>query len=364
MTVAVFTFILLLGNLLKEILSLLVNQQASLGLVLQAIGLLIPFVLVFALPMGFLTATLLVFGRLSADHELTAMRAAGLSLISVISPILLLSVAMSVVCAAINLEWAPRCRIAYKQLIAGVGFDPSGVLLPAEQFIKDIPGYIIYVGENKKGDLKDVSIWKLDAKENLQEYSQSDRGRVEVDSAKRQIILTLYEARIAVRQIENEGTPEEKKPTWQPFFPGELTFSMDLPEPKKKKKIQIGDMSFSQLLEEKRAVEKLGSINLRGQIIDPATPILVNMHRQVSFSFACIAFTLIGIPLGIRAHRRETSVGFAMALLLVLLYYGFIILGQSLDTRAEFVPHLIFWIPNFIFQATGMVLLARANRGF
>ena len=371
MTVAVFTFVVLLFNVLKEILPLLIGGQVSLWLVLKAVGLLIPFACVYALPMGFITAALLVFGRFSADQELTAARASGISLFSLILPVLLFSLFCCGLSAWFNMELGPLSRVAYIILKDQVRNELGKMQLPEGKVITDFPGYIFFAAKNHDGNLEDVRILKFGNETNAESTLRAPRGRLDTDAANHQLILHLFEARTVTftgARITIGSSPE-------------LTLNFDLNVATNQTyKPKISDMTFWQLRHELKDLEaKLGSPpvmpgtsseELRAQLReaknqrdDLTEPVLVEMNRQIAFSFACFGFTLIGIPLGIRMHRRETNIGVAIALLLVLVYYTFIMLGESLSARPEFVPHLILWLPNFIFQAVGVVLLWRANRG-
>ena len=369
LTVAVFTFALLLGSVLKEVLPLLFNRQATIGLVAEAIGLLIPFVWVFALPMGMLTATLLIFGRFSAEHELTAVRASGISLLSLISPVLLLSIGLCMLSAFVNIEVAPRCRVAFKNLLLNLRLELSNLQLPEGAFIKDFPGYIFYVGKNRHGNLEDVMVYYLGGKTNAAMTFRAASGRIELDSTNQLVNLYLYQA----KGISSSGAANN---TFE-----SLVIPLPFGSRKTNQPPKITDMTLTQLWDELHQLERLADLPTPLQPLPPpdqdkieknrtqkqrkdlTSPIRVQIHQQVAFSFACFGFTLVGIPLGIRVHRRETTAGVAMALVLVAIYYSFMVLGKSLDTSPQWAPHLIVWMPNFLFQALGAVMLWRANRG-
>ncbi|NBT24279.1 LptF/LptG family permease [bacterium] len=76
--VAVLSLIIVLGNAFKQIFELLVNDELPISLIFKMVGLLIPQALTFTMPWGILVAALIVFGRMSQDLELQAIRAAGI----------------------------------------------------------------------------------------------------------------------------------------------------------------------------------------------------------------------------------------------------------------------------------------------
>jgi lipopolysaccharide export system permease protein len=285
---------------------------------------------------------------------------------------LLLSLSLSVLAGVINLEVAPRCRVLYKELLFQVGMARGASLIPEKTYIKDFPGVIVYVSEVHGTNLEDVLIYEM-RKNRVEGYCRADQGSIQFDTSNRVITVVLYNA-TRVSFMEGHRLPQTQSA-------GTIEFPYtNVMVRSERKRMDLDNLTFLQLREELRSLEEGLQLNapltrmpteqlrqrmklLTTQRKDLATPIRVRMHRQVAFSFACVGFTLVGIPLGIRAHRRETTFGIAVALLLVVLYYSFFILGLAFETRPHLAPHLVLWLPNFIFQAVGAVLLWRANRG-
>lgn len=215
-------------------------------------------------------------------------------------------------------------------------------------------------------------VWVLKDETNNVTFVRAARGKLEVDAETKSLTVHLYDAK-TVDFREGRMIPGA-------FAHLPLQLDPNLTRPSAFE-VKISDMTCGQLWDELHDWEARLNAPPPGRYFtaeqlrarrrelerlmgDPTTPIRFQIHQQIAFSFACFGFTLVGIPLGIRMHRRETNVGIGVALLLVAVYYSFIVLAQSVDTKAEYAPHLIVWLPNFIFQAVGAVLLWRANRGW
>lgn len=370
MTVMVFTFVLIAGNLLKEVLGLLVSGQVSLFLVIKSLLLLIPWVMAFALPISMLMSGLMVFGRFSADQEYTAARSAGISLLSLVSPVLVLALLMTGVCAWFNLKISPSSRVAYKQIFAEQ-LTNLATFIPEGRYIDFTDEFVLYVSKVRGNNLFNIRFYQFSkGQKMLDVFAKS--GRLIHEEGDDTIRLMLNEARVLTRvsgvedvleeveSAEKKADPEEKAASfeneWLPLYLEEYE-TEDIPlNIRAPRKADISDMTLSQMLAGLKEAREKG-MDIR--------PYIKEIHHQTAFSFACISFILVAIPLSLKTQRRETNISLAMALIVLLIYYSFFILGDALVETSDPALHLwlLYWIPNFLFQGAGLFLLWKANRG-
>ena len=182
--------LLLLGNLFKELRPLLVENKAPISIVLEFIFQVIPFSLMFSIPWGFLTAVLLVYGRLASDNELTSMRMSGMSLWRLSAPAIAIGIALSGLCYWINIDIAPRAKQSISELlIKAASINPKG-LLNEGQAITKLDNLEIYIDKRVDDVIHGMHIYQKadDKSPSVAMHSE----RVTMDFSPEKKILTLH----------------------------------------------------------------------------------------------------------------------------------------------------------------------------
>ena len=347
MALVLFTFILLVGNLVK-LADLLINKGIPPLAILQMFSLLIPTLLSHTVPMGVLTGTLLAFGKLSNDREILAMRTSGISLLAIAAPVLTIGFIVSLALIPINDRVVPWTHYATRQLFKEVGIRNPTAFLEPGTFIREFKPYILFLYGVDGNKLSKVRIYQPQEGHPTRTIV-AERGEFIPLPAERRVVLKLYDG--------TADQPDTKDPS--KFYKMQFeTYSMNLDllkggaDPKNLSR-KPKDMNLAQLEEE------IGRLEAQG--ID-TTPLKIETQNRIAFSFSPFIFMLIAIPLGITTRRAQRSVGFGLSLLVFLGYYLFLILGQTLGERGLVAPGPALWMPNLIGLAVGIVLMWRSGK--
>jgi lipopolysaccharide export system permease protein len=352
--VGLFAVVLLLGNLLRDLLGPMLSGQIPVETSLQLVALLVPYVAPYALPMGVLTGVLLVLGRMSAQHEVTAMRAAGLSLGFMARPILVLGLLGTVVTLAVNFYYMPRARVAYKEILGGaIQRNPLSFIVP-KTFIREFPGVVVYVNERDGTVLRDFWVWQIDDQARVRMFARADEGVFDYDPESNTLVLTL---RNVVMETRDDDDPEDFSRPPATSSVEELPVQLQLDHFLRRHVVQTKPawMTLDQLLAELR--------RLRGpDEAEERMRVALTLSEKGSGAFAVFAFSLLAIPLGIKVSRRETSANLGVALLLVMGYYFGTISVSWLDQYPALRPDLLLWLPVTAFLVLGLWLFRRVER--
>ena len=373
--VCVLNIVLVLGQIFRRLFAYIIDHNVPISYIVTIIVSFLPAALVYSIPWGFLTAVLLIFGRLSSTNELTALRTAGLSVARVARPVLVLAALASALCLWIDLYIAPRflqnLQAAFVQMATS---DPSAAFT-GDQVIDEFPGRKIFIGQKTGNRLENIRVFELDENSKPVRVVFARTGTLETDADHKQIVMNLEGSRVEQRDYQQPGNLTKIRD-------GNLigNFSLVIPLEdlftKKQGRRKPESFTFDELRAElavrrdqvvtdraamhakrdeqtKRAVR-----NSTAQLTAANT----ELNKRFSFSLACVTFALVGIPLGITAQRQETTAGFALSLLVALSYFLIIIVVNAFRDKAHVHPELLIWLPNAVFMVLGGVLFYRVNR--
>jgi lipopolysaccharide export system permease protein len=343
LALGVLTFVMLLGNLIK-IADLIINKGVDIFHVSKLFLFMIPFLLTYTLPIATLAAVLLALGRLSSDNEIVAIRASGINLFTLILPLLIVGIILSLILVIFNDRVIPYAHFASRKTLIEVGVkNPTAALEPGV-FINSFQNYVLFIYRIEGNKLINIRI-----------YEPREGKPTRTIVAKYGEFIALPEKNMIKLKLMDGSTDEPDPENPDNFYKLNFkTYFMGLNLAQAQDKDKIGkkpkDMTIQELKNEVRRVKKEG--------IDP-TPLITEINEKLALAFSCIVFILFGAPLAIITRRREKSINFGIAFLVVGSYYLLFIAAEALSIRGVINPAIGMWIPNIIFTILGGVLTYR-----
>jgi lipopolysaccharide export system permease protein len=352
--------------------------------------------LALSIPMAVLVAALMTYGRLSQDHEITAMRAGGISFTQILLPSFLASALLACGLLAYNDQVLPRANHRLATLLIDIHRKKPAIAIREGRFV-NIQGYSIYVKrlDEKTSRMEDVMINRSrDGKEDETIFAR--RGRMETSPDGNTLILHLEDG-----EIHRVDEKDPRRYNRLQFAKHQLNLQGIGSELTRSNRKQKGDREMS--IREMRGRIGVLERNLadtrekcRTEALARATGLVsraqggkgtalkdlsgliaavdrwrrqeqlktrerarfeVEIQKKLAIPCACWIFILIGGPLGIRVGRGGIGVGAGLSLGFFLLYYLCLVGGEELADRRLLSPFIAMWTANILFTGVGLWLI-------
>ncbi|KXB97863.1 MAG: hypothetical protein AA908_00110 [Chlorobi bacterium NICIL-2] len=403
---SVVMFLFLMQFLLR-VLDELVGKGLSAAVIAQLIVLNLAWMVVLAVPIGMLFSALITFGRLAQTHEVTAMKASGMSLLQMMLPVIAMGGMLTLAVFWFNDSILPDANHRAKTLLMDIQRKKPSFALQAGQFSTQLEGYTILARaiDTSQQHLRGVTIY--DRRDiNRMTIVNADSGYLRFSPSYRYVLLELYDGDVhqysRVRRGDYRYIRFERQHVVIPAYGFLLERSQEGAIARGDREMRIADMerivraarqrqqtqwlSVEQTINEHLArllcdtaslppsswaehvaivASQLGTIG--GQYNDAdrqARQYEVEIQKKYAIPVACLVFVLVGCPLGIRTRGGSFGTSALISVGFYILYWACLIGGEKLADR-QILPPEVMWSANVLLAAIGVVLIiTTSNESF
>jgi lipopolysaccharide export system permease protein len=347
----IFTFLLLMSQILR-LMELIINKGVATGAILRLILYLLPSILVLTVPMSVFLATVVTFGRLSADNELTALKTGGFSLLRLSFPVAIFSAAAWALTSWLIIDALPAGNRAFRTSMFEIVRTKASVGLQEKIFNDDFEGLVIYVNRLPPAANPVMEgIFISDARpEKRQPPGEpitivAERGWLVSDPTSNNIVFRLENGGIHV--LSRDFTTYQRTN----FRTHDLHLNLgddtaeNLALPKGLREMTLGELRA-------RIAE------YRGLGVKQWAP-HVEIHKKFAIPFAALIFGFLGVAMGVLFRRGEKLVSFALSIAIAIVYYVFLLAGEPLGKQGRLSPFWSMWAANIFFGAATAALFRK-----
>jgi lipopolysaccharide export system permease protein len=361
--VLLFTFFLFLDRI-YQLTDLVVTKGVPFHLVLQLLVYMLPSFLTNTLPMALLVAVLLAGGRLSADLEIVACKAAGLSLWRLFRPVLVAAVVVTLLSGALTLVVAPQMNFAFQAQLFRILQARASSGLKERVFNTTFGDVVIYVDDVSPSRVALKGLVVSDERDpKLSRIITAAEGRLFSDEASQRITLRLLSGGVNEADVNPANAPESltrevqapggaagtKRYRYTAFQVYDMSLTVESPLKttarfeKPEKDLALGALS-----------EKIAELRA-----DPRAraPYLVERHKRFALPLAALVFALVGFPLAASSQRGGRSIALVASLGILVAYYLMLTTLEGVANRGTIPAGLAVWLPNAVFGCAGAALL-------
>ena len=425
LSVAVITTVLFLQFLIRAV-DRFLGKGLDVITIFEYLFLNMAWIIALSVPMSLLISSVMTFGRMSQQNEITALKSAGVNLINIIKPSLWFGLFVAILLCIFNNFVLPEMNYNARLLAKDIYQKKPELTIEPGYFVDMIPQYTIIVKELDGKDFKDVRIFsKNDSSEQTTIYANSGKlnsngniitidlksGEIhEIDLTDydyyrkikfdtHQIVISLDDLLLNRTSEANRTDREMKVPQMireiqknKVFIEAinnrisDIKSNLDIKvnsndlnsivsEIEKLKLIKSKEISknFQESIEGMQINEEIISLNNTSRQLQNEFVLIdnykktnnkfrVEIHKKFTLAVACILFTLVGAPLGILVKRGGITIASALSITFFLIYYILLIWGEQLADRNLLNPGIGSWLPNIILFISGIIILKQSNK--
>ena len=386
----------------------LVGKGLSTWVIIKLVSFNLAWMVVLVIPMATLVATLMAFGNMSQNNEITIMKSSGVSLYKMMAAPIIASVVVCYLLFLFNNDVLPDANHQAKILGGEISRLKPTLSLEPGVFSQEVSNYAILVRgiNNKTNELSEITIYDYSQPRKINivtakkgeiffsndqtklimslqdgEIHESDVGntnlyrklifkkhRITMDAeqfsfqqsnfsssrGERELSTSAMRAIVDSLKLIKEATIQNLKKDAERLFFIDSTSPPQIQRSKFETRGLVFTRASNNIMNSKNII--IADFNRLKYWQDEINKYLVEIYKKYAIPVACIVFVLIGAPLGTMTRRGGFGIAASISLFFFLIYWACLIGGEKLADRSLFSPFMGMWIANILLGAAGIIL--------